>query len=91
MFLEGKDYLNIWEVAHRWAGLDPESTSANDLPEEVRYFIHKMIEGYLGDELKLRRANGYRAVRDEIYILFWEVNPFINFLWSCLTKGNFNK
>jgi hypothetical protein len=25
MFLEGKDYLNIWEIGHRWSGFDPEA------------------------------------------------------------------
>lgn len=58
MFLEGKDYLSIWEVAHRWGGLDPDATDQENLPNDIRYYIHKMIEGYLGEELKLRRANG---------------------------------
>jgi hypothetical protein len=50
MFLEGKDYLSIWEVAHRWAGFDPEATNPNDLPEQVHYLIHKLIEGYLSED-----------------------------------------
>jgi hypothetical protein len=91
MFLEGKDYLSIWEVAHRWAGLDPDSTNPEDLPEDVRYYIHKMIEGYLGEELKLRSSDGYRVARDPLHILIWGVNAQLNFMWSCLNKGNFNK
>lgn len=91
MFLEGSGYLSILEIAHRWAGIDPDSTDENNLPDEVQYYIHKIIEGFLGEELKLRRANGYRAVRDPIYLLIWNVNPYFNFLWSCLNNGNFNK
>lgn len=91
MFLEGKDYLSIWEVAHRWAEFDPDSTDPNNLPEEIRYFIHKMIEGYLGEELKLRKSNGYRAVRDPLTFLIWNLNPYLNYLWSCLNEDDFNK
>lgn len=92
MFLEGKDYLSIWEVAHRWAGVDPDSTDPNNLPEDIRYYIHKMIEGYLGEELKLRRANGYRVVRDPLpFILFWNLNLFFNYMWSCLSEDHFDK
>ncbi|TNC96555.1 MAG: hypothetical protein FD121_1091 [Gallionellaceae bacterium] len=91
MFLEGKDYLSIWEVSHRWAGLDPDSTDPDNLPEEVRYFIHKMVEGYLGEELKLRKKDGYRVIRDPLHILIWSINFDLHYMWSCLTKNNFNK
>lgn len=91
MFLEGKDYLSIWEVAHRWAGVDPDSTSQDNLPEDIRYYIHKMIEGYLGDELKLRKSNGLRVLRDPNYFLIWSINPSLNYMWSCLTENKFNK
>lgn len=92
MFLEGKDYLSIWEVAHRWAGFDPESSDPTNLPEDVRYYIHKMIEGYLSEELKLRSSNGYRVPRDPNQIfIFFLLNPFFNYMWSCLNEDNFDK
>lgn len=91
MFLEGKDYLNIWEVSHRWAGFDPESTDPNNLPEDVRYYIHKIIEGYLSEELKLRKDNGLRVLRDPLLLFIWSMNTHLNYMWSCLTNDDFNK
>ncbi len=92
MFLEGKDYLSIWEVAHRWADFDPDATDPQDLPEQVRYFIHKLIEGYLGGEIILRRSSGYRLPRDPARIfLFWNINIWQKELWKCLTEEVFNK
>lgn len=91
MFLEGKDYLSIWEIGHRWAGFDPDATDPNDLPEQVRYLIHKLIEGYLSDDLKLRRASGYRIPRENQLFFIWNLNFWLNQLWRCLTKNVFDK
>ena len=91
MFLEGKDYLSIWEIAHRWAGFDPEATDQENLPEQVRYLIHKLIEGYLSNDLKLRRPNGYRVPREDQYFLIWNINTWLNQLWKCLNENVFDK
>lgn len=91
MFLEGKDYLSIWEVAHRWAQFDPDATSPEELPEQVRYFIQKIVEGYFAGDLKLRRKNGYAVPREPMYLFFFNFNVWLRQLWRCLTKDEFNK
>ena len=50
-----------------------------------------MIEGYLGEELKLRDSKGYRVIRDPFFILFWSINSDFKYLRLCLLKDNFNK
>src|SRR4051794_2695285 len=30
------EYLSIWEVAHRWEGVDPEAAAAGDIHPSVR-------------------------------------------------------
>lgn len=92
MFLdEGKDYLSVWEVAHRWAQFDPDATNPEELPEQVRYFIHKIAEGYLGGELKLRRKSGYIVPKEPMYVFLINVNVWLKQLWRCLSKDDFNK
>lgn len=91
MFLEGKDYLSVWEIAHRWAQFDPDATNHEELPEQVRYFTQKIAEGYFGGDLKLRRKNGYFAPREPMYLLLFNVNVWHKQLWRCLTKDEFNK
>ena len=91
MFLEGKDYLSIWEVAHRWAQFDPDSTIPGNLPEQVRYFIHKIVEGHFSRDLKLRRKNGYVVPREPMYFFFFNMNMWFRQLWECLSKDEFDK
>lgn len=91
MFLEEKDYLNIWEIGHRWAEFDPNSTDSENLPQEIRYFIHKLIEGYFSGDLKLRRQSGYGVPRDTPHILFWNINIWFKQMWKCLNNDKFDK
>lgn len=91
MFLLEKDYLSIWEVAHRWAGFDPNATDPDNLPEQVRYLIHKLIEGYLSEDLKLRRSNGKRVPREPLFFLLFDLNIWLHQLWDCLTKDKFDR
>lgn len=91
MFLKGKDYLSIWEIAHRWAGVDPESTNENDLPEQVQYLIHKMVEGYWTQQLRLRRSAGYIIPRENIWLLIININFWRKALERCLFDDEFKK
>lgn len=67
------NYLSIWEVAHRWHGVDPNKTSPSDLPinvqDTLRYLCHAVLNGeltlYFPDVIK--PADGYQAqIRPEI-------------------------
>ena len=91
MFLLGKDYLSIWDIAHKWAGFAPDTSDQKALPEQVSYLIHKLIEGYLSKELKLRRANGLRVPEDSLFLLLWNINIWQKQMWDCLNNGKFNK
>lgn len=43
------DYLSLWEVAHRWHGVDPNKTDASDLPlavqDALRYLCGAVLSG----------------------------------------------
>lgn len=61
MFLESKYFLTIWDIARRWAGYDADATDPLSLPEDVKYWIHKVILGYFSKDLTLRRKSGRRV------------------------------
>ena len=91
MFLKGKDYLSIWEIAHRWAGVPADSTDEENLPDEVQYLIHKIVEGYWTNQLRLRRASGYIVPRERLLILFFNINFWQKSLERCLFDNEFKK
>ena len=37
------EQLSIWEVAHRWVGVDPDSTDPNNLPLDVRDRLRAIV------------------------------------------------
>ena len=68
MFLESKDFLTVWDIAHRWAGYDADATDPKKPPEEVSYWIHKLNLGYVSKDLIFRRKNGYRVPEDAAFV-----------------------
>lgn len=67
------DHLSLWEVAHRWHGVDPNKTDASDLPLAVQDSLRYLCGVVLNGELALftsyildasdGRGNYYRQVR----------------------------
>ena len=90
MFLEGKDYLSIWKVAHQWADKDPESTKPDALPEEEQDNIFRIIQGFMRDDLTLRKKNGARIADDNPFAIFSFISSIVR-LRKCLIKHNFDK
>lgn len=46
------DYLSLWEVAHRWHGIDPNKTEPASLPlvvqDTLRYLCRAVLDGEIG-------------------------------------------
>lgn len=91
MFLKGKDYLSIWELAHRWAGVEVDSTDPSNLPDDVQYLIQKIVEGYWSNNLRLRRANGKGIPRESMFLFFYNMNVWQKVLERCLFESEYDK
>lgn len=91
MFLESKDFLSIWDIAHRWAGFDPDATDPNHLPEEVAFWMHRVVLAYFSKDLVVRRKSGYRVPDEPEFVFVFNVNIWGTRLWKCLTKDVFDK
>ncbi|MDO9282163.1 MAG: hypothetical protein Q7T88_07260 [Methylotenera sp.] len=89
--MKGKDYLSIWNLAHRWAGVDVDSTDADNLPEEVQYLIKKIVEGYWNSNLRLRRSNGRKIPRESMLVFFYNLNFWQKALERCLFENEYDK
>ncbi|MHB1621543.1 MAG: hypothetical protein ACYCTY_16595 [Sulfuricella sp.] len=91
MFLEGKEFKSIWNVAHLWAGYDPESTDPNALPVEVRDHVHWLIVGHFRGELPLRKKWVRIDISDDSILNNFLCIPAWLKLKRCLYKNAFDK
>lgn len=89
------DYLSLWEVAHRWHGVDPNKTDVLDLPlavqDSLRYLCGAVLSGdvplYISDAIDASDGNGniYRGVR---YYAIEELPPALQ---SCAFARKYDK
>ncbi|MGA9165214.1 MAG: hypothetical protein WBZ31_12230 [Thiobacillus sp.] len=89
------DYLSLWEVAHRWHGVDPNKTDASDLPlavqDALRYLCGAVLSGdvplYISDAIDASDGNGhyFREIR---YYAVEELPPALQ---SCAFARKYDK
>ncbi len=84
--LHPNDFRSIWELSHLWEGADPAN-----LPASVTDKIQKIIWGYLGKHLVLRRVNGGRVPPDDIYLLIFNINRWRVKLIRCVDYEVYDK
>jgi hypothetical protein len=90
-FIKGRDFKSIWHASFSWLGLDPNSADPSKVPQEAAELIHKIILGFLKQDLMLRRRGGRRVLHESMPLLFWDENYYRVKLWDCLTKGTYDK
>lgn len=72
--LKGIEYESIWNVAHKWVGIDPKSSNLETLDEKVRIRLHQITRGVMFTHLSLRRADNLLVMNSQ-YLL---VNMFVD-------------
>lgn len=92
MYLEGKEFKSIWNVAHLWAGDDPELTDPSALPEGIRDHIQWLIVGHFRGELPLRNKWWlYIDNSDTSFLTGVLALPTTLKLRKCLSRNTFDK
>jgi hypothetical protein len=89
------DHLSLWEVAHRWHGVDPNKTDASDLPlavqDALRYLCGAVLSGdvalYISGAIDASDGNGnyFREIR------YFEVEELPPALQSCAFARKYDK
>lgn len=69
--LKGIEYESIWNVAHKWAGIEPDTTQ-EQLDEKVRIRTHQITRGVMFTHLSLRRADNLLVMNSK--------NLFVNMI-----------
>jgi len=54
MFLNGRDFKTIWQLAHDWVGADPDKTDTNAVSPELQEVIHRLMLASFNEEISIR-------------------------------------
>ena len=89
--LHPNDFRSIWELAHLWAGVHPESTESAKLPDDVIDRLQKLIWAFLRKKIGLRRKSGNRVIQDDMWLFIFNVNRTRVRLGNIVTTHEFDK
>ena len=90
MFLDGEDFKSVWQLAHNWAGDDPNKTDVKEVSPKLKTAIHRLMHAMANHEISARSRRG-RILEDDSFLTFvfdsfhyWE-------FYQCLRRNKFNK
>lgn len=82
-----QDFLSIWALANAWAEEEPITSSADEIPLEVKRYIGKLILAYFRKELSLRTKDGFRIIGHGTFEKLFDIDKGFEQLWKCLTQA----
>lgn len=88
------NYLSIWEVAHRWHGVDPNKTDPSDLPMIVQDTIRHLSEAVLNGELRLYLSDvipSFDYERSTSQVRYEIINDLPDALHQCAFERKYQK
>lgn len=90
MFLDGEDFKSVWQLAHNWAGEDPNKTDVNTISPKLKTAIHRLMHAMATYEISARSS---KRLIFEDNSLWTFITDFIHYLkfYLCLRKDKFNK
>ncbi len=90
------EFRSIWEVAHNWSGLDPNQSSSDSLPDDVKEHILRIVWAYLRKHVALRKVRWGRSWRIpeedfHLFLVFFNINRTRVRLLRAIQNSKFDK
>ncbi|MCC8997771.1 MAG: hypothetical protein LM517_12215 [Nitrosomonas sp.] len=91
MYLDDNpDYKTVWQLAHNWAGLDPEKTDAKAIPPVLREYIIRLVLAIRNRVVTARTRDGVIFENNSFIFFFVDVYHYFKTM-ACLAWDNFDK
>lgn len=90
MYVESEDFRNLWQLAHQWAGANPEKTDANNLPKQVELNLKRLADAILKRSLAVRTKNLAIFIDDSVLDYLFNIRHFFKLL-RCRSGKSLNK
>lgn len=91
MYLDDNpDYKTVWQLAHNWAGLDPEKTDAKVIPPVLREYIIRLVLAIRNRVVTARTRDGVIFENNSFIFFFVDMYHYFKTM-ACLAWDNFDK
>lgn len=90
MYLDSKDYQTVWQLAHNWAGADPEKSDPLLLSDELKHSIHRLMSAVINQTLSSRTRRFILFMDDSFFTLVSDFRHYRKFN-KCLRNDEFDK
>lgn len=90
MYLDSKDYQTVWNLAHNWAGIDPDSTDSQVLPQEIQQSIHRIVSAMVRGDLPARTKWFGIFIDDSFFTFLFDFRHYRR-IHKCLHGDVFDK
>jgi adenylate kinase family enzyme len=90
MYLDSHDYQTVWKLAHKWCGVNCNEFNEDELPEEVRLYIHRILAAINSKKITVRNKS-MQIFHEETWVDFiFDLKHHIK-INRCLKKDIFVK
>lgn len=91
MYLDNNpDYQTVWQLAHNWAGVDPEKTDANVLPPKFREHLIRLIIAIRNKAITARTRKRVIFIDNSVTSKIADIPHYLKTL-NCLLEDKINK
>ncbi len=90
MFLDGEDFKSVWQLAHNWAGEDPNKTDVNAISPKLKTAIHRLMHAIVNHEISARSRRRRFFEDDSLLTFAFDSHHYWEF-YQCLRKNKFDK
>ena len=90
MYLDGRDFQTVWQLAHNWANADPNKSDPNTLSFELVEAIHRLLSAIVIRAIAARTRRISILDNDSIGTVIFDSIHHIK-INTCLRKDRFDK
>lgn len=94
MYSESEDFRSVWNLAHDWAGFDPNKTDVKNLPKPVYLNLQRLSSAVIVRALPAQTKKLAIFVDDSLMTLLFDARHFIKLLfckWGRSIDANYLK
>jgi len=90
MYLDTYDFMTVWKLAHNWSGENPDTSDPENLSEETKEAIYRILNTIGWNRLSVRTRSRLIMDDDSVLTFILDWRHHLRFL-RCLKSGNFDK
>lgn len=89
MYFETTDFMTVWKLGLHWTGRDGQDHKADNLPDDLKVALYRVLHGVIREELSVRNHKGLLFDDKSTIGQLLEVKHTLR-IGRCIRKGIFD-